>query len=64
MRSTVINYAKDAVTVAGAVGSFMFSIGVSTYYRTEKWNRAEFLANEMKEFFATPRVQKALILID
>jgi hypothetical protein len=65
MPSPEILYAKDVVTVAGAVGSFIvFSIGVSTYYRTEKWKRAEFLANEMKEFFATPRVQKALILID
>jgi hypothetical protein len=37
------------VKVAGAVGSFIvFCIAVSTYYRTERWKRAEFLANEMK----------------
>jgi hypothetical protein len=40
------------------------TIGVSTYLRNEKWKKAEFLANEMKEFFGTPRVQKALALID
>lgn len=41
------------VKVGGGIGSFIvFCIAVSTYYRTERWKRAEFLANEMKEFFA------------
>jgi hypothetical protein len=54
-----------AVKIAGGVGSFVaFCIAVSTYYRTERWKRAEFLAHEMKEFFASPRVQKAMLLID
>jgi hypothetical protein len=53
------------VKVAGGVGSFVvFCIAVSTYYRTERWKRAEFLAHEMKEFFATGGVQKAMLLID
>src|ERR1700756_40439 len=65
MLPATIEHIKSLVTVAGAVGSFVvFSIGVSTYWRTEKWKRAEFLANEMKEFFANPRVRKALFLID
>ena len=65
MQAATIEHVKSLVTIAGAVGSFVvFSIGVSTYLRTEKWKRAEFLANEMKEFFANPRVQKALFLID
>jgi len=65
MQPATIEHVKSLVTVAGAIGSFVvFSIGVSTYLRTEKWKRAEFLANEMKEFFAAPRVQKALLLID
>ena len=65
MQPTTIEHIKSLVTVAGAVGSFVvFSIGVSTYLRTEKWKRAEFLAKEMKEFLATPRVQKTLLLID
>jgi hypothetical protein len=54
-----------AVKLAGGVGSFVaFIIAVSTFYRTERWKRAEFLAKEMKEFFAAPRVQKAMLLID
>jgi hypothetical protein len=54
-----------AVKVAGGVGSFVaFCIAVSTYYRTERWKRAEFLAHEMKEFFATAGVQRAMLLID
>jgi hypothetical protein len=65
VQPSTIEHIKSLVTVAGAVGSFVvFSIGVSTYLRNEKWKRAEFLAREMKEFFATPRVQKALLLID
>jgi hypothetical protein len=53
------------VKVAGGVGSFVaFCIVVSTYYRTERWKLAEFLANEMKEFFASAGVQKAMLLID
>lgn len=53
------------VKIAGAVGSFVvFCIAVSTYYRTERWKRAEFLAHEMKEFFATTGVQRAMLLID
>ena len=53
------------VKVAGGVGSFVvFCIAVSTYYRTERWKRAKFLAHEMKEFFATVGVQRALLLID
>ena len=56
---------KYLVKVAGAVGSLVaFATAVSTYYRTERWKRAEFLAHEMKEFFADPKVQKAMLLID
>ena len=65
MNSSTVDYIKSLVTVAGAVGSFVvFSIGVSSYLRTEKWKKAEFLAKEMKEFFSAPRVQRALFLID
>ena len=65
MQPSTIEHAKSLLTLAGAIGSFVvFSIGVSTYLRNEKWKRAEFLAREMKEFFSTPRVQKALLLID
>lgn len=60
-----MNDIKYAVKVAGAFGSLVaFAIAVSTYYRTERWKRAEFLAREMKEFFTAPRVQKAMLLID
>jgi hypothetical protein len=56
---------KYFVTVAGWVSSLaLFLIAVSTYLRGEKWKRAEFLANEMKGFFETPRIKRALFLID
>jgi len=56
---------ENTVKVFAAVGGLIgFFTAVSTYYRTERWKRAEFLAHEMKEFFATPRVQTALLLID
>lgn len=56
---------ENTVKVFAALGGLIgFFTAVSTYYRTERWKRAEFLAHEMKEFFATPRVQTALLLID
>jgi hypothetical protein len=65
MQPATIEHLKSLVTIAGTIGSvIVFSIGVSTYLRTEKWKRAEFLAKEMKEFFANSRVQKTLFLID
>lgn len=65
MQTHIIDEIKSIATVAGAIGSFIvFTIGVSSYLRTEKWKKAEFLAAEMKEFLSTPRVQKALLLID
>ena len=39
-------------------------VAARTYLRTEQWKRAEFLAREMKEFFADARVQNALTMID
>jgi hypothetical protein len=65
MQPPTIEHLKSLLTVAGAIGSFVaFTIGVSTYRRTERWKRAEFLADEMKGFLANPRVQKALLMID
>lgn len=46
------------VTLVGAY------LGFSGFWRTEKWKRAEYLSREMKEFFASPRVQNALTMID
>jgi hypothetical protein len=56
---------KSLLTFLGGVGGFiLFLITVSKYWNAQKWKRAEFLAKEMKEFFAALRVQKALFLID
>jgi hypothetical protein len=41
MQPATIEHIKPLVTVGGAIRSFVvFSIGVSTYLRTEKWKRA------------------------
>ena len=65
MYSSAIEVIKSLVTVASAAGGVVvFWMGVSSYRRTEKWKKAEFLANEMKEFFASPRIQRTLLLID
>jgi hypothetical protein len=56
---------KSLVTFLGEVGGFLlFLMAVSKYWKAQKWKRAEFLAKEMKEFFDTPRVKTALLLID
>jgi len=70
------SYLSEAIKAFGYVGSFVvFLTGLSTYYRTErwkradylnaeKWKRAEFVANAMKGFFENARIQRALSLID
>jgi hypothetical protein len=65
MPHLTLDEVKYVIEVAGGVGSFIvFCIAVSTYYRTERWKRAGFLAHEMKDFFATVGVQSAMLLID
>ncbi len=44
--------------------SIAFGVGLFQYWKAQRWKRAEFLANEMKEFFANTRVEKAQKLID
>lgn len=63
------HWTQDQILFVGEIaGGFISAIGlvvvVFTYLRNEMWNRAEFLAREMKEFFGSTRVQKALVLID
>jgi hypothetical protein len=60
-----IELAKLAVAIIGLAGTIVAAvIAIRSFRRTERWKRAEFLAHEMKEFFADPRVQTALLLID
>jgi hypothetical protein len=46
----------------GTIGAGVFAL--KTFRRNEQWKRAEFLADEMKEFFANTLVQRTLVLID
>lgn len=46
----------------GAIGAFLFAL--MQYRRSEQWKRAEFIANEIKDFEADPVVQNALLMID
>jgi hypothetical protein len=50
------------VGYAGAVIAFL--VGLRQYRRAEYWKRSQFLAREMKEFFADPRVENARTMID
>jgi hypothetical protein len=63
------HWTQDQILFVGKViGGLISAVGlvvvVFTYRRNEMWKRAEFLAREMKEFFGSTRVQKALVLID
>jgi hypothetical protein len=65
MLSAWLDHAKGIATVVGWVGSVgLFSIAVLTYRRTQQWKKAEFLAAEMKLYFAIPRVQRTLVMLD
>lgn len=46
----------------GALGAF--AVGLVQYRRADYWKRSEFLAKEMKEYFADPKVILALTMVD
>jgi hypothetical protein len=45
-------------------GLIAFLVGLIQYRHAQRWRRAEFVANEMKEFKADPMVHNALLLLD
>lgn len=55
-------YRLSVITAAGATIAFL--IGLRQYQRAEQWKRTEFLACEMKQFFADPTIRNALTMID
>jgi hypothetical protein len=52
----------SAITVVLAASGAL--ITWRTFLRAEDWKTAEFLAREMKEFFADQRVKTALVMVD
>jgi hypothetical protein len=61
----VVSQIEVLLTFLGVCGAVVaFVIGLGHYKRAEQWKRAEFIASEMKEFFASPRVDVALTLVD
>jgi len=44
--------------------SIAFVVGLLQYRKTQRWKRAEWVAQEMKDFFADPSVKTALQLLD
>jgi hypothetical protein len=50
------------VGYAGAAAAFV--VGYRQYRRADYWKRSEFLAKEMKDFFADPEVGAALTMIE
>jgi len=56
---------KLFLSIAGYLAALAaFAIGLIQYRRADYWKRCEFLAREMKEFFADPKVSLTLIMID
>jgi hypothetical protein len=65
LQTTPVEVAKLLVSIITLVGTAVaVVVTIKSFRRTEQWKRAEFLATEMKEFFADPRVCNALSLID
>jgi hypothetical protein len=61
----VLDQWKLALSVFGFLGTVSALLfGITQYRRAETWKRAEFLAKEMKEFFANDRTRMALMLSD
>jgi hypothetical protein len=55
-------YRLSQLGLAGTAIAIGF--GLLQYWKAERWKRAEFLAREMKEFFADPQVRNVLMMID
>ena len=57
MTDPQIEIAKLVVSIIGLGGTLVAAtLALRTFQRNEAWKRAEFLAREMKEFFANERV--------
>lgn len=55
----------DLLKALGLLGAaVVFAIGLFQYRRAQQWKRAEWVAQEMKQWFADPLVQAALLMID
>ncbi|MEI6949619.1 hypothetical protein V9K67_20700 [Paraflavisolibacter sp. H34] len=52
---------KFLTLIVGAIGLFKALI---EYTKAQRWKKAEFLAKEVKEFFADNDVQRALLMLD
>lgn len=52
----------DIVKIAGAAAAFLISL--AQYSKAQRWKRAEFVANEVKEFGALPEVRNAKLMLD
>jgi hypothetical protein len=52
----------SVVGYLGALGAFV--VGLRQYRRADYWRRSEFLAKEMKEYFADGKVSLALTMVD
>jgi len=56
---------KLLISIAAYFGGLAaFSVGLIQYRRADYWKRCEFLAREMKEFFADPKVGLSMTMID
>jgi hypothetical protein len=45
-------------------GGIAFLVGLLQYRHAQRWKRAEFVANEIKEFKADPSIHNALLMLD
>ncbi len=58
---TFDNIIKFLTLAVGVVGLFKVLL---EYTKAQKWKKAEFLAKEVKEFFADANIQRALLMLD
>jgi hypothetical protein len=62
---SVFETVKFVLSVIGYLGALTaFFVGLAQYRRADYWKRAEFLANDLKDFFSDRQVSTALMLMD
>ena len=59
-----LNFEKTIKLMTLIIGGLGFLKALVEYTKAQRWKKAEFLAREVKEFFADAYVQRALLMLD
>ena len=60
-----LTFAQVVVSLLGFIGAISaFTFAIFQYRKAEKWKRMQFVADEVRELEADPKIQNALLMVD